>query len=494
MDLIITITCVIVVTILCKYVYKKKNQRFYRLLEQFPSNPTYPLIGNIRLSHLSPDAFRENVANLMESTDRLIFWLGPKAFLLLKNHNDISAVSNQCQNREVFGLMDEWGGLGIATAPEEEWKKSRKLLTPAFSSQMLRKYLEVFKRNSLILVDKLKPLADSDQEFDIWPYTLSININTIVENTTGVTYGDKGEIETDYGHAITKGMQSIANRWLSPWLYVRFIYWIYLYITGEYKLIKKVQDLPTKIIKEVMKDSKNLSNQLENANSSKTIVDLLVKGNSNEYGFTEIRLRDELLHIIVTGSETTALTMSFTILMLAMHQQIQQRVYEEITQLSNDTDELTIDHLTNDLKYLEQCIKETARIHAPVGILLLKPRKELTLNDGKIIPKELCIAMCNHLRHLDSDLYENPEKWDPEHYSEAAVAKRPKHSDTPFGNGPRSCLGNKYAIMSIKTQLVHILRNFHISTNLKEFTMQDLQMDLSIRSRIGYPVKLTSRR
>ncbi|XP_065221576.1 cytochrome P450 4g15-like isoform X2 [Planococcus citri] len=402
-------------------------------------------------------------------------------------------ILTQSHDRDTLGFANEWIGNAILTAKYEDWKKSRKILAPAFSSQMLSKYTDVFNEKSSALVHKFKEVVDTGEVIDVWDHLIKTNIYTIVENSIGVSINNidgKGE---KFGDAAYEALENVVQRVITPWLHPRFIYQMYLKITGKNRTIEQLYHLPTKILKEKMTDYENGNYQFDDVDSSKLIIDQIIKGGMHEASFTESRMSDELLQIIGAAMETTALNVCFTLLMLAIHQDIQQKVYEEIIGLLADDEKLTPNHLFNELKYMEQCIKETSRMYSQVVATLRRTHKECVLKDNKIVPANTLVFLAIHWAQHDKDMYKNPFKWDPEHFSEEAEQNRPKNSLLSFGYGPRSCLGSKYAMMSIKTQISYILRNYHLSTNVEEFTYADLHVDIAIRSKIGYPIKFTSR-
>ncbi|XP_065215546.1 cytochrome P450 4C1-like isoform X2 [Planococcus citri] len=346
---------------------------------------------------------------------------------------------------------------------------------------MLSRYVDVFKKKASLLVDSLEPAAASGQEFDCRDTLIKINVDTIVENTIGVPINGTGEEGKQFAHAVAQAFHSIMKRMTTPWLYPRLVYKTYLKLTGKENVIQQYRNFPAKILKEELNNKENQKNLEENNNSLKTIISLLVKGSLQEPTFTETRMRDELLHIMIAASETTSLNVGFTLLMLAMHQDIQQKVYEEICELFKDNDDaLTADHLFHQLKYLEQCIKETSRKYTHATVNLRRTHKECILADNTIIPANIIVIPLIHLANQDPELYKNPHKWDPEHFSDEAVKNRPKGSFMSFGYGPRSCIGDRYAIMSIKTQIVYIIRKYHLSTNIKELTRDHLTTHLAM--------------
>ncbi|XP_065221560.1 cytochrome P450 4g15-like isoform X2 [Planococcus citri] len=499
MALTVIIVCSIVIILLFKIFDHVKNNKKYELLEHIPSFPTYPLIGNLHMLCGSMSGVLKKLDRIFGTHDRSVFWMFSIPVVILKKHEDIMMILTQSQDRETLGLATEWIGTGLINAKYEDWKKSRKVLTPAFSSDMLSKYIEVFNERSLALVKVFKREADTGQVINVWDHLIKINVDTIVENVMGISITTCGEKGDKFGHAVYETFQNMIKRFIAPWLHPRLIYLAYLKITGKSNIIKDLHYLPTKILREKMAEyrrgSVQLGKNLEDFNNyfSKTVIHQLIREGIKEPSFDETRMRDELLHITGAAIETTALNVAFLMLMLAINQDIQQKVYEEITELLSDDDMLTPNHLFNHLKYLEQCLKETSRMFTSVIGTIRRTHKDCVLKDNVIIPANTLVFSAIHWAHYDKEAFKNPYKWDPEHFNEQAEQNRSKSGLLSFGYGPRSCIGAKYAMLSMKTQMAYILRNFHLSTNIKEFTYDDLYADVSIRSKIGYPIRFTSR-
>ncbi|XP_065221572.1 cytochrome P450 4g15-like [Planococcus citri] len=498
MNRILVVVYFIIIIILMKILHRMRNKRMYQLLKQFPSYRTYPLIGNAYIFLGSFDGLLQKAERYLKPYDRLVFWLGPTPCLSLKKHEDIVTILNHSQNRDMIGVTDPWLGTGLLNAGYKDWRTSRRILNQAFSSDMLLKYVEVFNEKSSELVEKLRPVANTGTAVDIMEYMMETNLNAILENSMGVSIQSSGENGENFWKAVLTLIHSGAKRIQSPWLLSYYVYLIYLKITGVIKAVHHLQFLPTKILRERMNTNSQASQFMEipaDDRSSRTIVGLLMKKYREEPDFTEIRMRDELLQVIFPGLETTSLTASYLMLMLAIHQDIQQKVYEEIIRLEVDNDgSLSMDDLNNHLKYLDQCIKETLRMYSPVIITTRRTHKEVPLKDGVIVPANMFVVAFIHFVNYDPELYENPFKWDPEHFNDQTVECRPKGTPMNFGFGPRSCIGSRYAITFVKAQMAHILRNYHLSTNIKEVRHEDLKSDLSIKHKLGYPIIFNSRK
>lgn len=64
--------------------------------------------------------------------------------------------------------------------------------------------------------------------------------------------------------------------------------------------------------------------------------------------------------------------------------------------------------------------------------------------------------------HRDPKYFPEPEKFNPERFSDENKDKIIPYTYIPFGSGPRNCLGSRFAILEAKAVLYHLLSNFQI--------------------------------
>ncbi|KAK9308050.1 hypothetical protein QLX08_001783 [Tetragonisca angustula] len=125
------------------------------------------------------------------------------------------------------------------------------------------------------------------------------------------------------------------------------------------------------------------------------------------------------------------------------------------------------------MKYLD---KEILRMYSPGHILKRRAQSNYTFNGTKIsIPKgtNLWIPVCGI--HYDPDIYPNPKKFDPERFNEDAEAARHPMHYLPFGNGPRNCIGGRFAISETKVGIITILRNYKVDVCDKTMIPYELE-------------------
>jgi cytochrome P450 family 6 len=95
--------------------------------------------------------------------------------------------------------------------------------------------------------------------------------------------------------------------------------------------------------------------------------------------------------------------------------------------------------------------------------LIRKVTKDYKVPDSKIVfHKGLTIMASVYGFHHDPMIYPNPEQFDPERFSPENIAVRHPMAFLPFGEGPRSCIGNRFALIQIKIGLVKLLSKVKI--------------------------------
>jgi cytochrome P450 len=165
--------------------------------------------------------------------------------------------------------------------------------------------------------------------------------------------------------------------------------------------------------------------------------------------------------------QSTATATAHTILLLAQHQNVQNKLVEEINEVYALDDEITFESLGK-LQYMERVIKESLRI-APVGPVIFRDAMEdFEIEKGLIIPKGTTFVVNIFALHRRKDIWgENADKFDPDNFLPENVAKRHPCSFIPFSTGRRNCIGHRYAMISMKIILLKLLRNFKFSTDIK---------------------------
>ncbi|XP_046751436.1 probable cytochrome P450 6a14 [Diprion similis] len=206
---------------------------------------------------------------------------------------------------------------------------------------------------------------------------------------------------------------------------------------------------------------------------------------------TDLELTDELIAaqvfvFFLAGFETSATTISFALYELAQNESIQEKLRDEIQEaLKAHNGSLPFEAI-KDLKYLDKVFQETLRKHPPLPILTRRSVNDYTIPDTTVhIPSGTKIFVPVLGLHHDPQYYPDPEVFDPERFADEAVQKRPAMAYLPFGDGPRNCIGARFAIYQTKMGIIKILKNYKVSISSNTKVPYDIERTTFILTSVG---------
>ena len=187
------------------------------------------------------------------------------------------------------------------------------------------------------------------------------------------------------------------------------------------------------------------------------LLDLLLAGVDPETKrkMNTAELRDNLLTFIVAGHETTALTLSWSMYLMAFAQDAQARAREEARSVLQGR-AATGDDVAN-LPFIRQIIDEALRLYPPAGIISRTAMKKDTLCDREILPGDTVMVPIYAL-HRNELLWDEPNSFRPERFADRKSVAR--YAYLPFGDGPRICIGASFALQEAVIILATLLSKF----------------------------------
>lgn len=161
-------------------------------------------------------------------------------------------------------------------------------------------------------------------------------------------------------------------------------------------------------------------------------------------GMDDQQLRDEAMTIFLAGHETTANALSWTWDLVMRHPQVYERLAEE-TSATLDGRSPTVADLP-DLPYVGQVFKEAMRLYPPVWFMDRQVIHPFEMA-GYHFPVGTLLVLSPYTLHRKPEYFPDPERFDPEHFAPGKEEALPRMAYMPFGDGPRVCLGNHFALL-----------------------------------------------
>jgi cytochrome P450 len=196
---------------------------------------------------------------------------------------------------------------------------------------------------------------------------------------------------------------------------------------------------------------------------------------------------NDLLIFMLAGHDTTATALTHALWALGRHPAIADRVAAEVAALGDR--ELTPDDVPR-LGYTRQVLDESLRLCPPaagVGRLALQ---DIAI-DGYRVEAGSIVAVGIQAVHRDPELWENPLVFDPDRFSAEACARRRRWEFVPFAGGPRSCIGEHFAVLETTLTLATIIRSVEVSSLGDDFPVE---VPFTTVAKGPIPVRLTARR
>jgi cytochrome P450 len=187
---------------------------------------------------------------------------------------------------------------------------------------------------------------------------------------------------------------------------------------------------------------------------------LIAARDDNGAGLSPSEIRDEIVTIFVAGWESTAATMSWIWYLLARHPRVEALLFAELERVLGAR--VPGEGDLQALSYTRQVVEETLRLYPPATELAA--RACLTDDDLGIckVPRGASIAIVPFVLHRHSQLWDNPERFDPDRFSGERKAGRHRFAYLPFGAGPRNCIGQMLAINQLVLMLATLARTHRL--------------------------------
>lgn len=403
-------------------------------------------MGNAMDFQHDPLHFLSNLAH--DYGDIIHFPFGPFQAYLLK-HPDyvheaiVKQVTKLHKFKRIIHPFEKFVGRGTFLLEDDEWKRQRKLVQPAFHTQRIKAYTD-------IILNHVQQLLAGWKDGEV--YNMAAEMHSVTMAIIGEVLFQLKDIEKEAGNladaiATLSAMtvrESTAMMPVPDWVPTP-------HKMQEHHAMEVLDNFMMNIIAERRKENEDKGD----------ILSSLIEATDTDGGkLTDKQIRDELMTLFVAGHETTANMLAWCFYLLTQHPDIQDRLAAEaVRELHGQMP--TLETLGN-LKYTVQVLEETLRLYPPVWMLPARTPVEDFEIGGHVIPKGAMVFISPWVIQHDARFFPDPMKFDPDRMTEENKASRPTYAFFPFSGGPRVCIGGHLAMMEAETILSTVVQAYKL--------------------------------
>ncbi|MEG4113036.1 MULTISPECIES: cytochrome P450 [unclassified Microcoleus] len=353
-----------------------------------------------------------------------VFMRGQEAKLfVLSNDNRYFVVTWPPSTRALLG------SLSLALQTGANHQNRRKLLYQAFQPRALAGYIGGMEDITQRYLEKWVKMETMTWYPELRNYTFDVAGKLLVGIDNGA--------ETALGHYFETWCNGLFSIPLDvPWT--------------QFGKAKKCRKLLLAELENIIRDRQ------QGTPSGNDALSLLISARDEEGNSLSLEeLKDQVLLLLFAGHETLTSAIASFCLLLAQHPDVMAKVRTEQQQFPA-TEPLTLEQLKQ-MTYLEQVLQEVLRLVPPVGGIFRTVINACEFG-GYEIPKGWTVLSQINQTHQDSQLYPEPDRFDPDRFNSERSAK--PFSYVPFGGGLRECLGKEFARLEMKLFAAKIVREF----------------------------------
>ena len=351
-------------------------------------------------------------------------------------------------------------GNGLIVSDGDVWRRSRRMIQPAFSRQNVHRLMKVMigccDRRALHWAE----LARNNELCNITSETSDFALELILISIFSTDYASSILTEGDNPFAF---LSRDSKRDLSVVMKVRHLRNLLLGIIEDRRAGKGSDEF----------DFLSMYLQATDKNGQQ---------------FSDAELLDELMTLIVAGFETSANTLNWVWYLIARHPEVESKLIAEAGEHLPGVSALSADSLAA-MHYTQQVLEEALRLYPPVWLFTRRSHEMDELDDFDVGP-DTDIYLSPFVLHRTQHYWPDPDRFDPDRF---APSDKPKKDRPfyPFSLGPRRCLGEYFSFLEMKVHIGLLLPRFRMQ--LVDEEIPELELSINLRSTKDIFMQATER-
>ncbi|CAD6237144.1 GSCOCT00002162001.2-RA-CDS [Cotesia congregata] len=454
------------------YLYMTRKFKYWKKLGVVEIPPT-AFVGNYGeclMSKKNPGEWLKEIYDEGSGLPYIGFYVFDRPFFLVRNPKLVKQVlvkDFNCFNDRFLTASphDSIGDANLFSIKNPRWKLLRSKLTPIYTSGRLKKMFELMT----VVGDELEAFMES-LNFEEKGKTLELK-DLCARFTTDLISTTAFGIKTNCLKYPDAEFRKKGRRMFETTM-IRNFEISTLFFAPQFATPCRIKFVPEENTKFFRKTVWDVIAERERSGETRgDFIDLLMELRKNKAKVFEDKLDfdgDMLVAQTIVffnaGFEPTSSSLSFTLYELALQPEIQDRVRAEIVEGLEGTDGKVTYNLITSLPYLDMVIAETLRMYPTLPFLDRVPNQNYQVPDSDLVlEKGTPVLISVRGLHFDPQYFPNPEKYNPERFSETNKKMIPPCTYLPFGDGPHNCIGMRIGLLQVKLGLIKLLSKYEFT-------------------------------
>jgi long-subunit acyl-CoA synthetase (AMP-forming)/cytochrome P450 len=352
---------------------------------------------------------------------------------------------NQQNYRQALRKRILMGRQSLALSSGEEWRQRRRLMQALFRPPRLHRLVPKMTRASGELVARWRDAAGRGEQVDVAAAMTALTLDILIDGLLGDEAGQGGRLRRAVSTAFDY-FNERARRGRALLISVPTV--------RNLRLLRSLAELKAAVTETVA--ARRVAENPEN-----DLLSMLIAARDEQSGevMDDEQLKDELMMLLVMGHMTTAMAITWTWHLLARHPDVDDRVRAEIATVVGGRPPELRD--VAELTYTRRVIEETLRLYPPSWVLSRVAREDDAIG-GYRIPAGAVVQLSPWVTHRRPELWDDPERFDPDRFLPERAAARPRFSYYPFGGGPRVCIARDLALLELPLILATVAQAYRL--------------------------------
>lgn len=175
------------------------------------------------------------------------------------------------------------------------------------------------------------------------------------------------------------------------------------------------------------------------------LLSLLIGAQDEESGrsFTDEDVRDQVMTLLIAGTETTASALGWAFHLLGTHREAGRLVEQEADRVLGARPARFGD--LAELDFTRRVVTEALRLYPPAWLLTRMATVETELAGRRLAPGTT-LLFSPYVLGRRGDCFPDPERFDPDRWLPERAAAVPRGAMLPFGAGNRKCVGDAFGM------------------------------------------------